>query len=215
MIISVKDGKTPYIGSNGNWWIGSFDTGVYAQGGGGYGLGAETPVAVDDANTITRTGWYSSANNVPGGVESYGMHINLNDDFAVQEFRNYTGSNFARRLKVVGIWGDWMWDQPFMIPNKEYLTKELYAYSQSVYVKCLPLGNLPNNGTIQVAHNISALGAMISIEGHYGPDAYTGINLIGTPGISVTADTENITVHTTQDYSTHKAWVILKYTKEE
>lgn len=27
-----KDGKTPYIGRNGNWWIGCVDTGVRAQG---------------------------------------------------------------------------------------------------------------------------------------------------------------------------------------
>ncbi len=27
-----KDGNTPYIGSNGNWWIGEKDTGVHAQG---------------------------------------------------------------------------------------------------------------------------------------------------------------------------------------
>ena len=34
MIISVKDGKTPYIGANGNWWIGETDTGVKASSGG-------------------------------------------------------------------------------------------------------------------------------------------------------------------------------------
>lgn len=28
------DGKTPYIGSNGNWWIGTTDSGVSASGGG-------------------------------------------------------------------------------------------------------------------------------------------------------------------------------------
>lgn len=31
MIVSVKDGKTPYIGENGNWWIGETDTGVKAE----------------------------------------------------------------------------------------------------------------------------------------------------------------------------------------
>ena len=35
MIISVKDGKTPYIGPNGNWWIGETDTGVAASSGSG------------------------------------------------------------------------------------------------------------------------------------------------------------------------------------
>lgn len=28
-----EDGRTPYIGENGNWWIGSEDTGVKASGG--------------------------------------------------------------------------------------------------------------------------------------------------------------------------------------
>ena len=31
MIVSVKDGKTPHIGANGNWWIGETDTGVKAE----------------------------------------------------------------------------------------------------------------------------------------------------------------------------------------
>lgn len=26
------DGQTPYVGSNGNWWIGGVDTGVKAKG---------------------------------------------------------------------------------------------------------------------------------------------------------------------------------------
>ena len=30
-----KDGETPYIGSNGNWWIGATDTGVKAAGSSG------------------------------------------------------------------------------------------------------------------------------------------------------------------------------------
>lgn len=27
-----KDGETPFVGDNGNWWIGDTDTGYYAQG---------------------------------------------------------------------------------------------------------------------------------------------------------------------------------------
>ena len=27
-----KDGETPYVGDNGNWWLGDTDTGYYAQG---------------------------------------------------------------------------------------------------------------------------------------------------------------------------------------
>ena len=36
-ITKPSDGKTPYIGTNGNWWIGDTDTGVSAGGSGGSG----------------------------------------------------------------------------------------------------------------------------------------------------------------------------------
>ncbi len=32
VVTNGKDGKTPYIGDNGNWWIGEIDTGVKAKG---------------------------------------------------------------------------------------------------------------------------------------------------------------------------------------
>ena len=34
-LLLMLKGDTPYIGDNGNWWIGTTDTGVYASGGGG------------------------------------------------------------------------------------------------------------------------------------------------------------------------------------
>ncbi len=32
LVIEGKPGKTPFIGENGNWWIGEVDTEVYARG---------------------------------------------------------------------------------------------------------------------------------------------------------------------------------------
>lgn len=47
-----KDGLTPYIGENGNWWIGDKDTGVPATGGGGTSSnpGTQPPVQNQDGN---------------------------------------------------------------------------------------------------------------------------------------------------------------------
>jgi hypothetical protein len=45
---SGKDGDTPYIGSNGNWWIGTKDTGVKAQG--NAGTDGQTPHIGDNGN---------------------------------------------------------------------------------------------------------------------------------------------------------------------
>ncbi len=49
--IKGQDGKTPYIGSNGNWWIGDSDTGVKAQGAAG-----ATTIGNDGASVLTGVG---------------------------------------------------------------------------------------------------------------------------------------------------------------
>lgn len=41
----VKDGSTPFIGTNGNWWIGNTDTGVPASGSSGGGSGGSVKMA--------------------------------------------------------------------------------------------------------------------------------------------------------------------------
>ena len=42
------DGQTPHIGNNGNWWIGSTDTGVKAQG--DTGADGQTPHIGNNGN---------------------------------------------------------------------------------------------------------------------------------------------------------------------
>ncbi len=49
-----KDGDTPYIGTNGNWWIGNTDTGVKA--GGFEELAAELSSAITNLNTAIANG---------------------------------------------------------------------------------------------------------------------------------------------------------------
>ncbi|MCL1945349.1 MAG: hypothetical protein FWF56_06075 [Firmicutes bacterium] len=55
-----KDGTTPHIGDNGNWWIGDYDTGVVAQGNSWYGYNSEEvfnelPLKVGDYVVNTHT----------------------------------------------------------------------------------------------------------------------------------------------------------------
>ena len=53
------DGLTPYIGENGNWWIGEEDTGVRASGGGSSGVSdyvlAQTVTLTEDVRSVTLT----------------------------------------------------------------------------------------------------------------------------------------------------------------
>ncbi len=53
-IVTGADGDTPYIGENGNWWIGTTDTGVKA--GGFEELSAELTAAIADLNTAIANG---------------------------------------------------------------------------------------------------------------------------------------------------------------
>lgn len=48
-----KDGLTPFIGENGNWWIGDTDTGVQAAYDGSISAGSGVVVENDNNNTIT------------------------------------------------------------------------------------------------------------------------------------------------------------------
>lgn len=50
-----EDGLTPFIGDNGNWWIGETDTGIHASGGGGGGGGADGVGIASVTQTITST----------------------------------------------------------------------------------------------------------------------------------------------------------------
>ncbi len=54
------DGQTPFIGTNGNWWIGTTDTGVLAQGTNGTdgapgadGIDGEDEKHLSSARTVT------------------------------------------------------------------------------------------------------------------------------------------------------------------
>ncbi len=61
------DGQTPYIGSNGNWWIGTTDTGVKAEGtSGANGQDGKTPYIGENGN------WFIG--NIDTGVKAQGSN---------------------------------------------------------------------------------------------------------------------------------------------
>ena len=74
---SGKDGDTPYIGSNGNWWIGTTDTGVKAQG--NAGTDGQTPHIGDNGNwwigsvdTGVKAQGQPGGNGAPGAAAGFG-----------------------------------------------------------------------------------------------------------------------------------------------
>ena len=215
MIISMRDGKTPYIGSNGNWWIGNTDTGVKSQGEGGFGLGADTPVEVDHFDNITKTGWYKSKGGTPDGTYWYGMHIQYSEGFATQYICKYTGGSWARRCCVVGVWSqEWEWENPPMEPGVEYKLVEKGPFGSDVYTMCVLMDEI-NAGMFTTVPVNADMRAILSIEGYYGSDHFTGMNIIGDNKIRViaTPGTGRLAIDPDEDLSGYVATFILKYTK--
>ena len=70
LINGIKDGETPYIGENGNWWIGETDTGVSA-GGTGSGLPEVTTEDNGKAAVVMNGQWAAMKVSVPDDA-----HIN-------------------------------------------------------------------------------------------------------------------------------------------
>lgn len=129
------NGNTPFIGTNGNWWIGEIDTGVSASGaqdltevknqinvlnGNMRRFGIETVPAQNggDANDIKETGirFIFNCGNVPSGY-SYGMLETFNLDASgfspslegvvVQRFTDwYSGYVFTRAYRQES-WSEW------------------------------------------------------------------------------------------------------------
>ena len=90
---SGKDGDTPYIGSNGNWWIGSVDTGIKAQGQPG-GNGA--PGAAAGFGSITATAVAVPYGTVPSvDVTTSGPDTEKNISFAFKIPRGASGGGPA------------------------------------------------------------------------------------------------------------------------
>lgn len=47
-----KDGATPHIGDNGNWWVGETDTGIYASGSGSNSVTDMFAMSVDEDGNL-------------------------------------------------------------------------------------------------------------------------------------------------------------------
>lgn len=115
---------------------------------GGFGLGKENMVAIDDCNTAVFSGWYatdSPTTNTPGGNgESGVLCVSRRFDKRIyQEFHGINGGQYSRVFASrvaygddsTGLqWGPWEWLNPPMMLGVEYRTTERYL-GEPVYKK--------------------------------------------------------------------------------
>ena len=100
----------------------------------------------------------------------------------------------------------------------EQFTGAYWIDGKPIYRKTIVCGALPNNNTKSVAHNITNIDNIISLQGWgYGDNAYIPLPYVNTSAISACvmlyATNVNIVLRTGLDRSNTNAYVTLLYTK--
>lgn len=106
----------------------------------GYGLGAHGGMSVTDANTATKNGWYyvtgNSANNAdPNDHVMLVLNYGSSAVHQIAFLGNAVSANIYIKIrKLTSSWQPWVWVNPFMDTNTEYLTLER-LHSAPIYKK--------------------------------------------------------------------------------
>lgn len=138
---------------------------------GGFGLGEVNPDSAEnnDANTITKTGWYMASINTPTSAWWIIHAITYNSTMYQFAYANEAassvliGSVLQRSKKAANVdWTPWGWVNPPMHLGIEYRTTERYL-TYPVYVKLINLGAMPSaGGTKKIS--VSDLGIRVPIS---------------------------------------------------
>jgi hypothetical protein len=170
---------------------------------------------VEDVDEITSPGYYSVPINVDGYFGYYVFH-------AVGRGQNIhlTGSVdgfILHKSKVNGVWQEWEWQNPPMMPAAEYRTIERHE-GKPIYTKVVSLGTLPDTSSKTIPHNITNLGVMVSSFVSFGENgrfpyvvpyydsSKNTFTIMATVG-------EVIIITTTLDVSHYSGIAVLRYTK--
>lgn len=124
------------------------------------------------------------------------------------------GSTLAAN-NFIGVYGD----EPIIL---DYSTSEVDSGSKwidgsAIYKKTVNLGDLPNNTTKTVPHNIANFSTLVRLEGNFtngtnsAPIPYSAPT--ATKTVQAYVDATNITIGTGEDRSTYSGYVTLYYTK--
>ena len=115
----------------------------------------------------------------------------------------------------IGVYGD----EPIVLDysTNEEDTGTRWIDGSEIYKKTVNIGNLPNNTTKTVTHNITGFGSLISLEGNF----TNGTNSGSLPysatttakAVQVYTDASNITIITGENRSSYSGYVTLYYTK--
>jgi hypothetical protein len=128
----------------------------------GHGLGETEPSTINSLDDINSPGWYKTwfaPADTPAGAQNGTWCISVenfynSDNFDVIRWTAIPGDDYKmhtlRKVKRVGEWYPWEWDNPPMILGVEYRTTERYN-GQPVYTMLFNTGELANGGAFTYA----------------------------------------------------------------
>lgn len=195
---------------------------------GGFGLGQENMVAIDDCNNAVLSGWYATdsptANTPNGNGEAGVLCVSRRFDSRIyQEFHGINGGQYSRVFasrvtygdNSTGLqWGPWEWLNPPMTIGAEYRTTERF-WGNPVYYKIVDCGKIADNK--QVEHGIVNMRDCISFQGLRGgmPMPSISSNNLSDPWSFYVADVSRtkITLACGTSAEGGNCHVMLKYTK--
>lgn len=179
----------------------------------GYGLG-ENCIYVESLDKITKNGYYRFDTVAGYEMGTCVCHAVVNGNEI--HLTGWLSGYILHRTKSGGVWGEWEWETPPMMPNTEYRTTERYE-GKPVYAKLVYFGALPNNTFGNVKHNITGSDKIVSctLSFYNNADTYSAPYFEnGTIKAYAQANATYVTVSTTTDYSSYTGVVVLKYTKK-
>lgn len=181
----------------------------------GYGLGEVKAKYVASPDDITGSGFYSSvAPGVTSGTAWY-LCISYSDNAkTVLGFNEMSGGLAFMRTMKSGVWGEWDWVNPPMMPGVGYRTTERHN-GKSVYTKLIDFGALPNAdySSVNIGVNESKV---IGVKGLVKSSVYTEpfppiASATGTAQLSWWISGSVLNIKTQGDMSNYTATVIIKY----
>lgn len=185
-----------------------------AKAPGGYGLG-ENCIYVETIDEITKNGYYQFDASAATEIGRFECHAVVNG--TTIHLTCWINGYILHRTKSGGVWGEWEWENPPMMPSAEYRTTERYE-GKPVYAKLIYFGSLPKETYTTVNPNIKNGESII----HCAVTTSIG-NLL--PYLDRAASQQNyqmyvrvagidgVTIYGQHDYSGLTATVLLKYTK--
>lgn len=187
----------------------------------GYGLGGAVQyLSWADIDSYTERGWFNfTGSDVTFAnitcSNGYLEVAGFNASWLTQKLHLIIGggTNYTlMRDRINGVWGEWEWENPPMVPGFEYRTTERWN-NKAIYAKCVDCGYMPRNDTKYVAHGVVSTATYTSVRMVFQYKG-TACEAVKGGGDAINISEGNIKIVTNWSAGDYRVYAFLKYVKE-